>query len=266
MTGDRLSPVASDIKLETESDFSSDEDIPTRFDTRYQPRQALKIALNEWLIEFSAGRLPPKRPSPPLMPISNVVVSTCTAITPTTTTFESEDKTVSLPIPPLNSMDSNMAEVDNVSYMQPSMNPVNSLVDVPISDSEFVADNSELEPMDCVPTGISAIPPNVHCIPKNESSESLMQIEVTALEKCEERNATGITNCEEVVETSSGVEFTSPGDLTFDNISLLVDLFYTPFEYGSRGCEMMHDLYWLRANAHVISSANGARKNRDQVK
>ncbi|XP_067658017.1 protein O-GlcNAcase-like isoform X2 [Haliotis asinina] len=265
ISGDRLSPVASDIKLETESDFSSDEDIPTRFDTRYQPRQALKIAVSEWLVEFSARRLPPKRPSPPMMPMSNVVVSTCTALTPTTTTFESEDKNVSLPIPPLNSMDSNMAEVDNVSYMQPSMNPVNSLVDVPISDTEFVADNSELEPMDCVPTGVSAIPSNVHSIPKNESSESLMQIEVTALEKAGERNSTDITNCEEVVETSNGVEFTSSGNLTYENVSLLVDLFYTPFEYGSKGCEMMQDLYWLRANAHVISSANGAKKIKDQV-
>ncbi|XP_005109147.1 protein O-GlcNAcase [Aplysia californica] len=68
INNDRMSPIASDIKLETESDFSSDEDFPSRIDLRYQPKQALKVAMGEWLCEIHCHREPPRQPFPRIIP------------------------------------------------------------------------------------------------------------------------------------------------------------------------------------------------------
>ena len=68
LADERLSPIASDIKLETESDFSSDEDFPSRIDLRYQPKKALKVAMLEWLSEIRSSREPPRQPFPRVIP------------------------------------------------------------------------------------------------------------------------------------------------------------------------------------------------------
>ncbi|CAG5130642.1 unnamed protein product [Candidula unifasciata] len=65
---DRMSPIASDIKLETESDFSSDDDFSTYSDIRYQPKVALKTAMNDWLTEIHSQREPPRQPFPRAIP------------------------------------------------------------------------------------------------------------------------------------------------------------------------------------------------------
>lgn len=67
-TDDRMSPIASDIKLETESDFSSDDDLPSRIDMRYQPKIALKTAMSDWLAEIHSRREPPRQPFPRAIP------------------------------------------------------------------------------------------------------------------------------------------------------------------------------------------------------
>lgn len=63
-----MSPIASDIKLETESDFSSDDDFPTRIDVRYQPKVALKTAMSDWLSEIHSQREPPRQQFPRAIP------------------------------------------------------------------------------------------------------------------------------------------------------------------------------------------------------
>ena len=211
--------MASDIKLEADSDFSSDEDIPTRFDLRYQPKQALKIAINEWLQEFSVQRSPPKVPPPPLPQTLRPVVKTCTAVTATT-----------------NSFDSNMAELDNASFIQPMMNPVNSLVDVSAPDSASAA--LDTEPMECVTESTTSSPLG---IPNNHSTESLMQVETS------DKVSEGSDSCE--------------CRLTREDVHLLVDLFYMPFEHGSRGVEMLQDFIWLRTNAPCIHKSKTRKQD-----
>uniref|UniRef100_A0A2C9JS88 protein O-GlcNAcase n=1 Tax=Biomphalaria glabrata TaxID=6526 RepID=A0A2C9JS88_BIOGL len=66
--GDQMSPVVSDIKLETESDYICDEDIPSRIDIRYQPKAALKAAMPDWLAEIHCRREPPRHPFPRVIP------------------------------------------------------------------------------------------------------------------------------------------------------------------------------------------------------
>jgi hypothetical protein len=40
----------------------------------------------------------------------------------------------------------------------------------------------------------------------------------------------------------------NPSDLTLDDIRLLVELFYLPYEYGPNAQQMFVDFYWLRFN------------------
>jgi hypothetical protein len=40
----------------------------------------------------------------------------------------------------------------------------------------------------------------------------------------------------------------NPSDLTLDDIRLLVELFYLPYEHGPNAQQMFIDFYWLRFN------------------
>jgi hypothetical protein len=45
-------------------------------------------------------------------------------------------------------------------------------------------------------------------------------------------------------------------ELTFEDLSLLCDLFYLPFEHGGQGLQLLQEFNWLKSNAHVVIAAN----------
>ncbi|KAH8340572.1 hypothetical protein KR059_001267 [Drosophila kikkawai] len=45
---------------------------------------------------------------------------------------------------------------------------------------------------------------------------------------------------------------TSESRITAEDLSLLCDLFYLPFEHGSRGLKLLSEFHWLKGNANVI--------------
>lgn len=51
--------------------------------------------------------------------------------------------------------------------------------------------------------------------------------------------------------------------LSLDNLSLLVDLFYLPFEHGLHGCALLRELEWLRDNSDILISENSKPKGDD---
>lgn len=44
-------------------------------------------------------------------------------------------------------------------------------------------------------------------------------------------------------------------DITVDDLFLLCDLFYLPFEHGSRSLQIINEFYWLKTNASVLVSS-----------
>jgi len=243
--GDRLSPVASDIKLETECDYSSTDDIPAQLDTRYQPRVALKIAINEWLSELASNR------NIPMIAVPNVMgISTCMSVTPTSNTLPSP---AGVPpcIPGLPDLPHEVP--DNFSYMQPTLNPVNSLVTsaIPISPSIPVASTAPpfVEPMDIVP---SSSDDSGNSIPKNMSSDNLMQVEICANDGNDSK-----IDCED----SSDNLLDNNNTIIYEDLALLVDLFYMPFEHGTKGVQMLQDLYWLKSNANFVTNSSIKRSS-----
>ncbi|XP_076265863.1 O-GlcNAcase isoform X3 [Rhynchophorus ferrugineus] len=45
-------------------------------------------------------------------------------------------------------------------------------------------------------------------------------------------------------------------DLTYEDLALLCDLFYLPFEHGSQGVQLLQEFHWLKSNAHIVISSN----------
>ncbi|XP_039760724.1 protein O-GlcNAcase isoform X3 [Pararge aegeria] len=107
-----------------------------------------------------------------------------------------------------------------------------------------------LEPLDVDPPSNTAMDSDV--IMHDQLSENgSMQVEpsnspLSADMMVESVEPTEVTD--EAVEESS----LDPDALTADDLLLLCDLFYLPFEHGSRGLRMMHDFHWLTTHAASI--------------
>jgi protein O-GlcNAcase/histone acetyltransferase len=43
-------------------------------------------------------------------------------------------------------------------------------------------------------------------------------------------------------------------DLTVDDLALLCDLFYLPFEHGAQGLQLLQEFNWLKMNANLVVS------------
>jgi hypothetical protein len=41
--------------------------------------------------------------------------------------------------------------------------------------------------------------------------------------------------------------------VTLEDLQLLADLFYLPYEHGPKGAQMLREFQWLRANSSVVS-------------
>lgn len=52
--------------------------------------------------------------------------------------------------------------------------------------------------------------------------------------------------------------------LTVDDLSLLAELFYLPYEHGNKAVQMLKEFNWLRANSSVVS-VNCKRKETEKV-
>ncbi|XP_021351407.1 protein O-GlcNAcase-like isoform X2 [Mizuhopecten yessoensis] len=234
--GERLSPVVSDIKLETECEFdTTTEDLPARLDTRYQPKVALMMALKEWMLELDNNRMPPVAVTPvPIPPPNNCIP----LAGPLSNPAGIPDVYCSLP---------GVEETENnPSYMQPTMNPVNSLVSscsngIPVTDTEQPCTVADIlgEPMDCaLSDDTSSVNSDNH---EQASLDNLMQVEVVAEDLQNKKGLTASKICD--------------NKTYYEDLSLLVDLFYLPFEHGTQGVKMLQNLRWVKCNAFQVTQA-----------
>ncbi|XP_055592183.1 protein O-GlcNAcase [Uranotaenia lowii] len=73
-----------------------------------------------------------------------------------------------------------------------------------------------------------------------------------------ESSDTSLTSNAEMVEEKN----TTNKDITATDLTLLCDLFYLPFEHGSRALQLLTDFHWLRMHANVLCS-RGRRANKN---
>jgi len=92
----------------------------------------------------------------------------------------------------------------------------------------------------------------------SETSGS-MQVEVDGTSPTVNGTQMIIENDSENHENSDNVDVITnqePVDvdkqLTQEDLSLLCDLFYLPFEHGGQGIQLLQEFNWLKSNAHVV--------------
>lgn len=212
------SEVSANIRLETESESGS-EDIPSHLSpTTYHPKKALKLAIRDWLPEFYKNKSAHGKVVAPLASaVANLSV-------PPPAMVEAEEKAANDDSSPLNG---------GSNFVPITKELVNSLVDPP------VILNPILEPMDCNPPSAPGSP---------KPSDAQMSSQVTSLSSSSDRASPSL---EEMQTDPSEVE---ENRLTYDDVALLVDLFYLPFEHGAQGMQLLNEFQWLKCNSHLISS------------
>lgn len=227
------SPVSSDIKLETQGDSCGDG---LSYHS-YQPKQALCSAIQDWLLEFdddcdAIKNKVAKAPPPVVIP-------------PALASQETSPSTPAIPAIPLAVAASlgveNVNELNGLeSFMQPeTVAVVNSLVDPSSSDSETESLDGSTEPMDCVITpGSSPVSSTMASQP-----EPLILLDTV----CDTKD--------EVIDAEMADVESKTGCLTYEELLLLIDMFYLPYEHGSKGVEMLHDYYWLKTSCHLVTDA-----------
>lgn len=85
-----------------------------------------------------------------------------------------------------------------------------------------------------------------------------MQVEVDGTSPTVNGTQMIIENDSETHESSDNADSVSqePVDidkqLTHEDLSLLCDLFYLPFEHGGQGIQLLQEFNWLKSNAYVV--------------
>ncbi|CAK9811390.1 Protein O-GlcNAcase [Anthophora plagiata] len=283
--------VSADIKLETETeDGVLGEDVPSTMSPNiYHPRYALKNAIIDWLVEFDKKRnawgviAKPQPCVAPTIPIPIIPsVNTCMSLTSTTTTTTVQ--ATPTPVSTSNHLQA-LAEVCSTvttseSYIQPPTGPVmNSLVSETTVVSEPIIPSistnvesipslnalSSMEPMDCnttpnnSPAHAVKIQSEDDAMVENASTCSeasgSMQVEVDGTSPVVNGTQMIVENYSENHDNSDNVDQESidaDKRLTQEDLSLLCDLFYLPFEHGGQGIQLLQEFNWLKSNAHVV--------------
>lgn len=53
-------------------------------------------------------------------------------------------------------------------------------------------------------------------------------------------------------------------DLTEEDLLLLCDLFYLPFEHGPQSVQYLTEFNWLKSNAHLVSNENKQKVKKNE--
>ena len=250
-----ISSVSADIKLEAENENGSIEDIPMHLSpTAYHPKKALKISINEWLLEFNKVKNAsdhcnsyPHLPLTPVMPQINCLND----ITDTSLTNNIPVSPLAKPLLEMNGISPDSSQIvensDKQTVPQNDETKTNSIA----IESTPKEPNQVLEPMDCNPSPNSS-PKHSFDSQMDETIVKTDNFETTP-DSLVTKGALSIDSAEEMQTESEIDEETRSNQLTHEDLSLLVDLFFLPFEYGGQGLQLLHEFHWLKANGFLVS-------------
>ncbi|XP_006825943.1 protein O-GlcNAcase-like [Saccoglossus kowalevskii] len=250
--------INADIKLEREGESSNC--LSPRHGS-YDPQLALKIAIKDWLHEFtqsrsSTGKAESKTFSMAPSPESQLPatgVSTCMSVTPTTDSLN--------PSPSV-----------STQLMTEAQNALRTLEVMSVEDAS-VDEEEKVEPMDItadgstmkgsenvhVPTKISSVMMTNCSTTVNKVSDIPMQLSSNAAEKpnyAEKIQAELISSNETAEPQRNSMFLEIP---TFEDIELLVDTFFLPYEHGLRAVYMLEELHWLKTHAFCVTESKHSK-------
>uniref|UniRef100_A0A8C1U3V3 protein O-GlcNAcase n=1 Tax=Cyprinus carpio TaxID=7962 RepID=A0A8C1U3V3_CYPCA len=255
MTDSEDSTVSIQIKLENEG---SDEELET--DILYSPQIALKLALTEWLSEFGVPHQYNSRQVP-----------------------HSGTKSTSIDVPVLTVPSLGTSTTVTTVFQQPIMSPA-----VPLSDEpdvlgkeeevevEVEKKESDEEPMEMVVEKHDEVEDtkNVNQIlteivkakmtedlkPMDTDKESLTESKSPEM-SIQEDSGSDIAPMQTDDQLNKEVFVPGPNEkplftaepLTLEDLTLLAELFYLPYEHGPKAVQMLKEFNWLRANSSYVS-------------
>ena len=231
--GVMMSPdVSADIRLETESEGSEDISASLNLgaDT-YHPKNALKIAMIDWLPEFYKTKTAHGK-STVIAPLVEVVAN------------------LTVPPPALVDVDPEtlkeaLASGSGSDFIPIHKELVNSLVDPP------VIINPVLEPMDICNEKNHSRPCSRAASPK-PSADIVMSSNVQSPIDSSVSSQSDSSKLEEAMQTESTIS--EQNKLTIEDLSLLVDLFFLPFEHGPQGIMLLTEFQWLKNHGHILAN------------
>ncbi|KAJ7397570.1 Protein O-GlcNAcase [Pitangus sulphuratus] len=248
MTDTEDSTVSIQIKLENEG---SDEDIET--DVLYSPQMALKLALTEWLQEFgvpqqySSRQVAHSGAKTPVGDVGPLVApSSLNAATVVTTVYQepimSQGAALSSESPALakeeEKKQSDEEPMDMVVEKQDDSDKNANQILTDIAEAKMA---EELKPMDT----------DKESIVESKSPEMSMQedsgSDIAPMQTDEQINK------EHFVPGPNEKPLYTVEPVTLEDLQLLADLFYLPYEHGPKGAQMLREFQWLRANSSVVS-------------
>uniref|UniRef100_A0A8C2UEH3 O-GlcNAcase n=1 Tax=Coturnix japonica TaxID=93934 RepID=A0A8C2UEH3_COTJA len=243
-----ISTVSIQIKLENEG---SDEDIET--DVLYSPQMALKLALTEWLQEFgvpqqySSRQVAHSGAKTAVGDVGPLVApSSLNAATVVTTVYQepimSQGAALSSESPALvkeeEKKQSDEEPMDMVVEKQDDADKNSNQILTDIAEAKMT---EELKPMDT----------DKESIAESKSPEMSMQedsgSDIAPMQTDEQINK------EQFLPGPNEKPLYAVEPVTLEDLQLLADLFYLPYEHGPKGAQMLREFQWLRANSSVVS-------------
>uniref|UniRef100_A0A8C5AT23 Protein O-GlcNAcase n=1 Tax=Gadus morhua TaxID=8049 RepID=A0A8C5AT23_GADMO len=244
MTDGEDSTVSIQIKLENEG---SDEELET--DMLYSPQLALKLALTEWLGEFrvphqyNSRQVPHSGAKSSVLDVLSLGAPSLCSATSVTTVFQQ-------PIM------SPLAEVEveaEVEKKDSDEEPMETVVEK-LEEAEVEADADvkldgpvtaekmaeDLRPMDT----------DKEVLPDSKSSEAVPEdcgSDIAPMQTDE------LLKQDVFVPGADEKPLFSVEPLSLEDLSLLAELFYLPYEHGPKAVQMLKEFNWLRANSSTVS-------------
>uniref|UniRef100_A0A8C7J3S9 protein O-GlcNAcase n=1 Tax=Oncorhynchus kisutch TaxID=8019 RepID=A0A8C7J3S9_ONCKI len=239
MTDGEDSTVSIQIKLENEG---SDEELET--DMLYSPQLALKLALTEWLGEFlvphqyNSRQVTHSGAKSSAINVSSLGASSLCAGTTVTTVFRQ-------PIMAPTGVDVEKKESDEEPMEMAVEKPYETEPEPdPVAEAETETKNSlvlldkmveDLKPMD---TDREVL------VPDSKSPEEDIDMAPMQTDEQLKQDVFVLGPNEKVLYTAES--------LSLEDLILLAELFYLPYEYGPKALHMLKEFNWLRANCSTV--------------
>uniref|UniRef100_A0A7N9AM07 Protein O-GlcNAcase n=1 Tax=Mastacembelus armatus TaxID=205130 RepID=A0A7N9AM07_9TELE len=260
MTDGEDSTVSIQIKLENEG---SDEELET--DMLYSPQHALKLALTEWLGEFgvphqyNSRQVPQSGAKSTAIDVSSMAAPSLCSSTNVTTVFQ--QPIMSPAMPSLVYTIPVQVEVEKKDSDEEPMEMVVEKQEEP---------EAEADPEEKIVGPILADKMAEDLRPMDTDKESLAESK-SPEESLQEDSGSDIAPMQTDDQLKQDVFVPGPNEkplftaepLTLEDLILLAELFYLPYEHGPKAMQMLKEFNWLRANSSVVS-VNCKRKETEK--
>ncbi|XP_051507524.1 protein O-GlcNAcase-like [Myxocyprinus asiaticus] len=262
MTDGEDSTVSIQIKLENEG---SDEELET--DILYSPQIALKLALSEWLSEFvvphqyNSRQVPHSGTKSTSMDVPSLSVPSLDSTTTVTTVFQ---QPIMSPAVPLNDEPHVLGKEEEVEKKESDEEPMEMVVEKhdEVEDTKNVNQilteivkakmTEDLKPMDTDKDSLT------------ESKSPEMSIQEDSGSDIAPMQTDDQLNKEVFVPGLNEKPLFAAEALTLEDLTLLAELFYLPYEHGLKAVQMLKEFNWLRANSNYVS-VNSKGKDPEKV-